>query len=58
MNSITETIKPGFITDGGEALLPFAFSMRYINWETNKVISVELIRNIGLATGCVLIGHH
>jgi len=26
MKSITETIKPGFITDGGEALLLFAFS--------------------------------
>ncbi|XP_066910125.1 NPC1-like intracellular cholesterol transporter 1 [Clytia hemisphaerica] len=55
MDSITEIIKPGFMSDGGEEVLPFAFSQRYINWSTNKVIGIELIRNLSLAGGCVLI---
>ena len=55
MDSVTETIKPGFITDGGEALLPFGFARLYINFSTNKVISTELVRNIALASGCVLL---
>lgn len=55
MDSVTETIKPGFISDGGEALLPFGFTRLYINFSTNKVISTELIRNISLAAGAVLL---
>ncbi|XP_066936303.1 patched domain-containing protein 3-like [Clytia hemisphaerica] len=55
MDSITGTIKPGFIPDGGEEILPFAFTQNYINWSTNKVISQELVRNIALAGVCVLL---
>jgi len=36
-------------------LLPFAYALDYIGWETNKVISKELIRNILLAGLCVFI---
>ncbi|XP_066915627.1 patched domain-containing protein 3-like [Clytia hemisphaerica] len=55
MDSITGTIKPGLIPDGGEEILPFAFNQNYINWSTNKVISTELVRNIALAGACVLV---
>ena len=49
MDSITEIIKPGFMADGGEEVLPFAFSRRYINWSTNKVsdqVSIKILMSI------------
>ena len=55
MDSIQEEIRPGLIKDENDPLLPFAFSRQYINWETNKVIGIELIRNLALASLCVLI---
>lgn len=53
MDSIRDEIKPGLIKDEEHPLLPFAYSGVYINWETNKVIGIELIRNLALATLCV-----
>lgn len=33
----------------------FAYSREYLNFETNKVIQVELFRNLGVAFACVLV---
>ncbi|XP_013382604.1 protein patched homolog 1 [Lingula anatina] len=33
----------------------FAYSRSYLNWESNKVIQIELYRNIGLAFACVFL---
>ena len=29
----------------------FALSLAYINWETDAIVGIELIRNIGIALG-------
>jgi hypothetical protein len=55
MDSIQAKIKPGLIADEADPLLPFAFARLYINWETNKVISTELVRNLALAGLAVFI---
>lgn len=55
MDSVQEHIQPGLTPSEQTALLPFVYSFVYISWETNKVISKELIRNISLAGLCVFI---
>jgi len=55
LDSVQDDIKPGTITSESNELLPFAYALDYIGWETNKVISKELIRNILLAGLCVFI---
>jgi len=55
MESVQADIKPGTIKSETNTLLPFVYALNYIPWETNKVISEELIRNILLAGLCVFI---
>jgi len=51
MTSLQDLLKT-FQMDGFE---PFAYTRKYNGWETNKVISEELIRNLALAAAVVLI---
>ena len=34
----------------------FALSLAYINWETDAIVGIELIRNIGIALGTTFDG--
>jgi len=33
----------------------FALSIAYINWETDAIVGIELIRNIGIALACIFV---
>ena len=33
----------------------FAMSLAYINWETDAIVGIELIRNIGIALACIFV---
>ena len=33
----------------------FALSLAYINWETDAIVGIELIRNIGIALGTTML---
>jgi hypothetical protein len=48
MNRVKELIRSANIS--GKV---FAMALGYATWETDEIISVEVYRNIGLATLCV-----
>lgn len=55
MDSVQEHIQPGLVASEPNSLLPFVYTFQYVGWETNKVITKELFRNVLLATLCVFL---
>ena len=50
MREVQETVREvSFSNDS------FALSLAYINWETDAIVGIELIRNIGIALACIFV---
>jgi len=43
------------VFDEPDSFSPIPYTMMYVQWEANKVISTQLIRNLGLAFGAIAI---